>query len=81
MNNSSGLVQGASGVPFKYLNAAGWNLKLHGNYTGPMPTFSGHHQADLAAAYRDCSYPVKPMTFGLGYLLNPKRACVIVGRN
>ncbi len=81
VNSSAGLVQDPSGVPFKYLTGAGWNMKLHGNYTGPMATFSGHHQSDLAAAYRDGSYPVKPMTFGLGYLLNPQRACVMVGRN
>lgn len=81
VNNSAGLVQDPSGVPFKYLKNAGWNLKLHGNYTGPMNTFAGYNQPDLAAAYRDETYPVKPMSFGLGYLLNPQRACVIVGRN
>ena len=41
--------------------------------------FVHYEQPDLAAAYANGSHPVKPMKFGLGYLLDPKSTCVIVG--
>lgn len=80
LTSSKGLVQDPSGVPYKYLNDAGWNIKLYGNYQGPIGTFSGNHQADLVAAYQNKTHPVKPLSFGLGYLMNPSRACIIVAR-
>ena len=80
VNNSRGIVQDPSGVPYRYLADSGMRINLYGNYQGPLGTFSSHHQPDLVAAYQNGTHPVKPMTFGLGYLLNPQRACVIVAR-
>lgn len=80
VNNSRGIVQDPSGVPFRYIKDSGMKINLYGNYQGPLGTFASHHQPDLVAAYQSGDYPVKPMTFGLGYLLNPKSACVIVAR-
>jgi len=80
LNSGKGLVQDPSGVPYRYIRDAGWDIKLYGNYTGPLPLFSGHHQADLAAAYRNRTHPVKPLRFGMGYLRNPSNACIIVAR-
>ena len=79
VNSSRGLVQCPSGVPYHCLKEVGWNLKLHGNYLGAADPFTSHSQPDLAAAYANGSHPVKPMKFGLGYLLDPKSTCVIVG--
>jgi hypothetical protein len=79
VNSSRGLVQDPSGVPYRYLNDAGWNLKLHGNYQGAGSPFTSYGQADLAAAYANGTHPVKPMSFGMGYLLDPKSTCIIVG--
>jgi len=79
VNSSRGLVQDPSGVPFRYLKNAGWSLRLHGNYRGAAAPFTGNSQPDLAAAYANGEYPVKPMTFGMGYLLDPKSTCIIVG--
>lgn len=79
VNSSRGLVQCPSGVPFRSLVDAGWSLKLHGNYRGAADPFTSHTQPDLAAAYANGTHPVKPMKFGLGYLLDPKSTCVIVG--
>lgn len=80
VNQSRGLVQDPSGVPYRYLVDSGMNIKLYGNYQGPIDTFSSKHQPDLVAAYRNGTHPVKPMSFGMGYLLNPSRACIIVAR-
>lgn len=80
VNNSRGLVQCPSGVPYRHLRDAGWDLKLHGNYRGAGSPFTQYSQADLAAAYAEGRHPVKPMSFGFGYLLDPKSTCVIVGR-
>ncbi|MCB1206240.1 MAG: hypothetical protein KDN18_18405 [Verrucomicrobiae bacterium] len=77
--SSRGLVQDPSGVPYRTLVEAGWNLKLHGNYCGAGSPFTGHTQPDLVAAYANGSHPVKSMSFGFGYLLDPKRTCMIVG--
>lgn len=80
VRNSKGIVQDPSGVPFRYLADSGMRVTLHGNYQGPIGTFSSHHQPDLVAAYQGGQYPVKPMSFGMGYLLNPARASIIVAR-
>ncbi len=79
VNSSSGLVQDPSGVPFRYLQGAGWKLRLHGNYQGAQDPFNQFRQPDLVAAYASGSYPVKPMTFGMGYLYSARNTCVIVG--
>jgi len=77
---SRGIVQDPSGVPFANLVAAGWKLALYGNYVAPLDTFASHPQPDLVTAYTSGSYPVKPLTFGLGYLLDPKKTSIIVAR-
>lgn len=79
-NSSRGLVQGPSGVPYRNLRDAGWNLRLHGNYRGAGSPFTQYTQSDLVAAYANHTHPVKPMSFGFGYLYNPSETCVIVGR-
>ncbi len=81
VNSSRGLVQDPSGVPYRYLRDAGWNLRLHGNYRGATAPFTQYSQPDLAAAYANGIHPVKPMTFGMGYLLDPKSTSMIVGHH
>ena len=80
LTQTNGLVQGPSGIPYRYIRDAGWKINLYGNYQGPIGTFSGNHQPDLVAAYQNGTHPVKPLNFGMGYLLNPQRACIIVAR-
>jgi len=77
---SRGIVQDPSGVPFANLVSAGWQLSLYGNYVAPLDTFASHPQPDLVTAYTSGSYSVKPLTFGLGYLLDPKKTSIIVAR-
>lgn len=79
VSQSRGLVQCPSGVPYRHLTAAGWKLKLYGNYQGAKDPFTQYAQPDLAAAYAQGTHPVKPMSFGFGYLYEPHRTCLIVG--
>ncbi len=67
LNQSQAVVSDPSGVPFRYFDPARWNITLYGDYTGPIPLFSEYPQTDLAAAYRDGRYKVKPLPFGVGY--------------
>lgn len=81
VNQSRGILQDSSGVPYRILHASGLSLTLYGNYTGPLDIFSEWRQDDLIAAYRDkAPHPVKPLDFGVGYLRNPATACLIVAR-
>lgn len=80
LNNARGVVQDDSGVPYRQLRDAGWNLRLYGNYSGTLDIFQNHFQPDLAAAFRDGPHPVQPIDFGIGYLRTPENACIIVGR-
>ena len=80
LRNSSAIVQDPAGVPFRDFGRNGWNLWLYGNYRGTLSVFANCQQPDLVAAYSSGKYPVKPLNFGIGYLLNPQTTCLMVGR-
>ncbi|MCF7787256.1 MAG: hypothetical protein K9N47_14100 [Prosthecobacter sp.] len=80
LRHSSAIVQDPSGVPYHDFSRYGWNLWLYGNYHGTLEIFSGCQQPDLVAAYSSGRYPVKPLNFGIGYLMNPQTTSLMVGR-
>lgn len=80
LRHSSAIVQDPSGVPYREFARYGWNLWLYGRYRGTLAIFSGCQQPDLVAAYASGRYPVKPLNFGIGYLMNPQTTCLMVGR-
>lgn len=80
LRHSSAIVQDPSGIPFRDFSRYGWNLWLYGNYRGTLEIFSAHQQADLVGAYSSGKYPVKPLNFGIGYLMNPQMTSLMVGR-
>ncbi len=81
LRHSLAIVQDPSGVPYREFARYGWNLWLYGNYRGTLEIFGGaSQQPDLVAAYSSGRYPVKPLNFGIGYLLNPQTTCLMVGR-
>jgi hypothetical protein len=80
LRHSSAIVQDPSGVPYREFSRYGWNLWLYGNYRGTLSIFTGCQQPDLVAAYTSSRYPVKPLNFGIGYLMNPQSTCLMVGR-
>ncbi len=80
LRHCSAIVQDPSGVPYREFNRAGWSLALYGNYRSTLSIFTGCQQPDLAAAYQSGQHPVKPLNFGIGYLMNPATTCLMVGR-
>jgi hypothetical protein len=65
LDNSVGVVEDDSGIPFKDFNPAQWEIVPYGNYTGPINLFKDKNQPDLAAFY--AKTPHQPLTFGSGY--------------
>lgn len=80
LRHGSAIVQDPSGVPYREFSRYGWNLWLYGNYQGTLSLFPGCQQPDLIAAYSSGRYPVKPLNFGIGYLMNPQTTSLMVGR-
>ncbi|WP_395751241.1 hypothetical protein [Prosthecobacter sp.] len=80
LRHSSAIVQDPSGIPYRDFGRYGWNLWLYGNYRSTLSLFPGCQQPDLVDAYASGRYPVKPLNFGIGYLLNPATTCLMVGR-
>jgi hypothetical protein len=74
-----GIVQDPSGVPYRDLAASGHALSLYGNYQGTLGIFS-QQQPDLMRAYQSGLHPVKPLSFGFGYLYYPSNTSIIVAR-
>ena len=74
------IVEDPSGVPYKNLAAGGHDLRLYGNYTGTLEMFSEHNQPDLIAAYREGRHNARPISFGVGYMYDPGRTCLMVAR-
>ncbi|MCG2773162.1 MAG: hypothetical protein L6277_13880 [Desulfobacterales bacterium] len=52
LDQSLYVLQGDSGIPLRYFDPAGWDLRFYGTYAGPIPLFSNCYQADMANMYR-----------------------------
>ena len=65
LDNSIGVVEDDSGIPFHFFNPKEWDVIPFGNYTGPIPLFKEHYQPDLASYYSSTSHA--PLPFGSGY--------------
>jgi hypothetical protein len=74
------IVQDPSGIPYRVVRNAGLRLNLYGNYTGTLEMFSEHNQPDLIEAYARREHNAQPLNFGVGYMYNPERTCLMVGR-
>lgn len=78
LTHSRGIVQDPSGVPYRNLLGRGWDVRLYGNYQGTLDMFAEHNQPDLIQAYQ--AGKGQPIDFGIGYLFNTDRTCLMVGR-
>ena len=65
LDDSTGVVEDDSGVPFRYFNPKDWEVIPYGNYTGPIALFKEHYQPDLTEYYAKTSH--EPLSFGSGY--------------
>lgn len=66
LSKSRVVVEEDSGIPYRYFEAAGWDVRLFGTYSEPIQLFKNWSQDDLKAAY-DAGTGVQPLDFGLGY--------------
>ncbi|MHA3774268.1 hypothetical protein ACXR0O_22300 [Verrucomicrobiota bacterium sgz303538] len=76
LQNSRVIVQDDSGIPLRELERAGYNVKLFGNYAGPIELFKQHYQPDLAQAYQTGSSP--DLGFAFGYHWQTDRGMLMV---
>jgi hypothetical protein len=65
LDDSRGVVEDDSGIPFRYFNPKEWDVTPYGNYTGPIALFKEHYQPDLETFYKEKSH--EPLSFGSGY--------------
>lgn len=68
LSRSALILQDDSGVPWRYLAGAEWDVQLYGDYEKPYgKSFQFRAQPDLRAAYDDPARRVRPLKFRIGY--------------
>ena len=76
LNHSTTIVQDDSGIPLAYFNRDKWNVRVFGNYLGPIEIFKQHYQPKLKELFDQSGPP--PIEFNFGYRWNFKESNVIV---
>jgi len=76
LEHSTKIVQDDSGIPLAYFNPGKWNLRLFGNYLGPIEIFKQHYQPKLQELFAQSGPPL--LDFGFGYRWNYKEANLMV---
>ena len=76
LNHSKIIVQDDAGIPLSDFNRDKWNVRLFGNYLGPIEIFKQYYQPKLKELY-DTSNP-PPLSFNYGYRWNYKESHLIV---
>jgi len=68
LDSSALIVQDDSGIPWRYLNTADWQVQLYGDYVQPYgKSFEFRKQPSLREAYETNRASVKPLEFRIGY--------------
>ena len=78
LDNSVGVVEDDSGMPFRFFKPETWNVTPYGNYTGPIPLFKEHYQQDLTDYY--AKTPHAPLPFGSGYKYVASTSSLLVAK-
>jgi hypothetical protein len=78
LDDSAGVVEDDSGIPFKDFNPAQWDVVPYGNYTGPLELFKDKNQPDLTAFF--AATPHQPLTFGSGYKFVAAQSSLLVAK-
>lgn len=76
LEHSDTIVQDDAGIPLTYFNRDKWNIRLFGNYIGPIEIFKQHYQPKLMELYEQSNPP--PLEFNFGYRWNYKESNLIV---
>ncbi len=78
LDHSRLIVQDDAGIPLDYFNRDKWNIRLFGNYIGPIEIFKQHYQPKLQELYEQSNPP--PLEFNFGYRWNYKESNLIVAQ-
>jgi hypothetical protein len=76
LSHSKTIVQDDAGIPLVDFNRDRWNVRVFGNYIGPIEIFRQHNQPKLAELYQQSAPP--PLDFNFGYRWNYKESNLIV---
>ena len=76
LDDSVGVVEDDSGIPFKFFDRAKWDVIPYGDYTGPIDLFKKSVQPDLDAYYK--ATPHQQLPFGSGYKFHPSVSSLLV---
>ncbi len=77
LDHSRIIVQDDAGIPLEYFSPK-WNIRLFGNYIGPIEIFKQHYQPKLQELYAQSNPP--PLEFNFGYRWNYKESNLIVAQ-
>ncbi len=78
LDDSLGVVEDDSGIPFHYFDPKQWTVTPYGNYTGPIALFKEHAQQDLTDFY--AKTPHQPLPFGSGYKFVASTSSLLVAK-
>jgi hypothetical protein len=73
------VVQDDTGVPLRYFEQSGWQVRPFGRYVGPIPVFRGNYQAKLKTLFEKANAP--PIDFGIGYRWRTNESHVLLANN
>ena len=76
LDHSKTIVQDDAGIPLAYFNRDKWNIRVFGNYIGPIEIFKQHYQPKLREIFEQSNPP--PVEFNFGYRWDYKESHVIV---
>ncbi|MEP7015595.1 MAG: hypothetical protein ABI925_09155 [Verrucomicrobiota bacterium] len=76
ITHSNIVVQDDAGIPLAEFNRNKWNIRVFGNYLGPITIFKQHYQPKLKELFNVSNPP--PVGFNYGYRWNYKESHVIV---
>jgi hypothetical protein len=71
------VLQDDTGIPFRYLNQAPWQVRLYGRYNKPIKALRYGHQTDLEGAYKAKS-DLPDLPFPFGYHWRGKQSGLLV---
>ena len=76
LDHSNTIAQDDAGIPLASFNRDKWNIRVFGNYVGPIEIFKQHYQPKLMELYQQSSPP--PLQFNFGYRWNYKESNLII---
>jgi hypothetical protein len=72
------LVQDDTGVPYRYLKQANWQVKVYGKYHRPIKPMEWGYQRDLEIVFKEQA-DAKPLPFPFGYHWRGEQSGLILG--